>query len=320
MLEIADRLLPLLRAPAPVALATAVDATGSSPYPVGSTLALADGAAPVGSVSGGCVESAVLAGCRAALGGAAPAVRRYGFGDPVAACGGEVDVLTHLLTRADAALLAGRLERRLRGEAVAVAVRTAGVALGRLVEGVEPGPGVFVDRAAAAPRMLLLGGTETAVAVAAAASAAGYAVTVSDVRSAFADPGRFPTRTEAVVARPHDAVRAFAPGPADAVCLLGHDEDLDALALAAALESDAGYVGAQGSRATTAPRRDRLVALGLPAPLLDRLHAPIGLALGATTPAQVAVAVVAEVLATRSGAPATPLSRLDGPLRVVASA
>jgi xanthine dehydrogenase accessory factor len=91
------------------------------------------------------------------------------------------------------------------------------------------------------------------------------------------------------------------------VCLLSHDEDLDPLALATALESAAGYVGALGSRSTTARRRARLLALGLSAELLDRLHMPVGLDIGARTPPELAVAVLAEVLAVRSGLDAAPL-------------
>src|SRR3954452_17034354 len=101
VLELADRLLPALAA-GPVAIATAVDLLGSSPATVGTSMAVTSGGAVIGSVSGGCVEAAALEGCRAVLGGRRATVGRYGFGDAAAAraglaCGGELDVLFHLL-------------------------------------------------------------------------------------------------------------------------------------------------------------------------------------------------------------------------------
>jgi xanthine dehydrogenase accessory factor len=100
---------------------------------------------------------------------------------------------------------------------------------------------------------------------------------------------------------------------------VSHDEDLDPLALAAALESPAGYVGALGSRDTALRRRERLRGLGVPPSLLDRLRMPIGLDVGARTPAELAVAVLAEVLAVREGRGAEPLREGAGPIhRLVA--
>jgi xanthine dehydrogenase accessory factor len=354
MLELADRLLPLLAAGGPLAVATAIDVLGSSPHLVGTSMVVTSDGGILGAVSGGCVEDAALRECRGFLDDGVPRVRRFGFGDAAAAraglaCGGELDVLVHPL--GGPGVLA-ELRAAAAGRPAAVAVVTAGPAavLGAAVTsataeglvaavpdlpvgllraaidgrrdsgrsgGVEIACGaqplrLFVDVAAPARRMIIGGATETAAALTAVAASAGYRVTVCDPRPDFAVTARFPGADLVLPARVHEVVAAAALAPGDAVCLLSHDEDLDPLALAAALESDAGYVGALGSRSTTARRRARLLALGVPVELLHRLHMPIGLDIGARTPPELAVAVLAEVLAVRSGRAATPLHAGNG--------
>ena len=171
---------------------------------------------------------------------------------------------------------------------------------------------LFVDVAAPARRMIIGGATDTAAALAAAAAAVGYRVIVADPRAEFAVADRFPAAHQVLTARVHEVVTAAALSPRDAVCLLSHDEDLDPLALAAALESPAGYVGALGSRGTALRRREHLRVLGVPAPLLGRLRMPIGLDVGARSPGEVAVAVLAEVLAVRGGFDGAPLRTGQG--------
>ncbi|HEY0375130.1 MAG TPA: XdhC family protein, partial [Amnibacterium sp.] len=117
MLEIADRLLPLLRRGERVAVATAIDVIGSSPQALGSSMAVAADGSVIGSVSGGCVEAAALEGCRRLLDGGAPSPERFGFGDAEAAlaglaCGGELDVLLHML---DGACVVAELEASAAG-------------------------------------------------------------------------------------------------------------------------------------------------------------------------------------------------------------
>lgn len=172
----------------------------------------------------------------------------------------------------------------------------------------------FVDTAVPAARLVLCGATETAVALAAAAAATGWAVTVSDPRPALTSARRFPAGTEVVVGAAHEHLATLRLDERSAVCLLGHDEDLDPLAAAVALERGAGYVGALGSRATAARRRERLRLLGVPEHLVERLHGPIGLDLGAVTPAETAVSILAELLACRRGATARPLTAGHGPI------
>ena len=356
MLELADRLLPLVAAGVPIAAATAIDVLGSSPHGAGTSMAVTGDGRLLGAVSGGCVEDAALRACRALLAAGAARVHRFGFGDGAAAaaglaCGGELDVLVH---RVEGEGVAEQLRLAAEGRPAAVAMVTAGPpsvvgrtvtaasagALAREVPGLSPsllvaaligrqdagasGPvdvacagwtlRLFVDVAAPARRLLIGGATDTAAALAAAAGALGYRVTVCDPRPAFALPSRFPAAQEVVTGRVHEVIAAAALTERDAVCLVSHDEDLDPLALAAALESAAGYVGALGSRGTAARRRERLRALGVPESHVARLHMPVGLDVGARTPAELAVAVLAEVLAVRSGTGAGPLRVGEGPI------
>lgn len=368
MLELADRLLPALDA-GRVAVATAVDVLGSSPSTVGTSMAVTASGAVLGSVSGGCVEAAALAGCRALLAGGAPAVGRYGFGDTAAAraglaCGGELDVVFHMLGGAS---VEAELAAADRGEPAAIAVVTAGpvALLGRTLAATAgaglPGdltdedlaglplgldqlrglvrarlatgrPGVdalacgsltlrlLVDVAAPAARFVIVGATELAAAVAAAAVAVGYRVEVVDPRPAFAEPARVPVASRVVTAPPHAFLADVGLDARSVVCLLSHDEDLDPLALAVALERGAGFVGALGSRATAARRAARLRALGVAEERVAAIHSPLGLDLGASTPAETAVSVLAEVLAARAGATGVPLRERTGPVHRTAGA
>lgn len=358
MLELADRLLPLLAAGVRVAVATSIDVIGSAPHLAGTSMAMTSAGEVLGSVSGGCVEDAALRDCRALLENGVPRVRRFGFGDEAAAraglaCGGEVDVLVHRLEPEAAVELA----HAAAGRPAAVALVTAGPEgvvgavcapgtvdrLAAAVPGASPsslraalegrrglgtsGPAevvcdgavlrLFVDVAAPRRRMVISGATETAVALAAAAAVAGYAVTVCDPRADFLRRERFPGAT-VVVARAHDTLGEAGLTGRDAVVLLGHDEDLDPLALAVALEGEAGFVGAIGSRGTARRRRDRLLALGVPEEAIEGLRMPIGLDVGARTPAELAIAILAEVLAVRSGLDATPLRGGVGPIHRIA--
>ncbi|WP_375387143.1 XdhC family protein [uncultured Amnibacterium sp.] len=356
MLELADRLLPLVAAGEPLAVATAIDVLGSAPHGAGTSMAVTRSGAVLGSVSGGCVEEAALRECLGLLRGGRARVRRFGFGDAAAlhaglACGGELDVLVHPL---GGPAVEAQLRVAAAGEPAALAVVTSGPArvLGRAVtartvdelsalvpglsaarlrsalEGAQDAarPGLvevacdpvairlLVDVAAPAPRMVIGGATETAVALAAAATAVGFRVTVCDPRAAFAQRDRFPSAAAVHVGRVHELVAAARLTSRDAVCLLGHDEDLDPLALAAALESPAGYVGALGSRSTAQRRRQRLAVLGTAPEAIARLRMPMGLDLGSRTPAEIAVSVLAEVLAVRASGDATPLRSGAGPI------
>lgn len=160
---------------------------------------------------------------------------------------------------------------------------------------------------AAAPRLVVVGAVAFSAALAPLAAALGYHVTIVDPRAAFARAPRYAAAAEVVVGWPAPAIAERALGPRDGVLVFTHDPKLDVPALLAALASDAGYVGALGSRRTTADREHRLLEAGASDEQLTRLHAPCGLDIGSATPEETAISVLAELIAARSGRSGLPL-------------
>jgi xanthine dehydrogenase accessory factor len=163
------------------------------------------------------------------------------------------------------------------------------------------GLSAFIDVVAPPPRLVILGAVDYAAALCRVARAAGWRPYVCDPRSAFATEARFPEAEEVVVAWPDEAFERLGIDRATSIAILTHDPKLDDAALTIALRSDAAYVGAMGSRRAQARRRERLLELGLTDEELDRLSAPIGLDLGATSPEETALSIMAEVVAVRHG-------------------
>ncbi|MBN9176759.1 MAG: XdhC family protein [Microbacterium sp.] len=163
------------------------------------------------------------------------------------------------------------------------------------------------------PRLVVVGAVQQAVALARLGAATGWAVTVLDPRDAFAAPGRFPG-AEVVVDWPDRWLESAALDGRSAVCVLSHDERIDAPALRVALRGPAGYVGAMGSRRTHDERVARLRVAGVTEEQLERLRSPIGLDLGGRSPEETALSILAEIVAVRHGASGRPLSELHGPI------
>ncbi|MFC4603623.1 XdhC family protein [Rhodococcus kronopolitis] len=164
------------------------------------------------------------------------------------------------------------------------------------------------------PRMLVFGAMDFAHALTRAAKALGYSVTLCDARPVFATAERFPEADDVVVMWPHRYLGQATIGPTTAICVLTHDPRFDVPALAIALRSGAGYVGAMGSRRSHLDRVDRLRAAGVTDAELARLSAPIGLDLGARTPEETAVSILAEIIALRRGGSGRRLAGLTGPI------
>ena len=154
--------------------------------------------------------------------------------------------------------------------------------------------------------MVIFGAIDFSAALAKIAAGLGYRVTIADPRRAFLDSPRFAAFAETVAAWPDAVLARTPPGPRDAVLVFTHDAKLDVPALMAAFESDAGYIGALGSRQTTTDREARLRAAGATDADLARMYAPCGLDVGAATVEETAIAVLAEMTAHR----AAPLRRL----------
>lgn len=173
---------------------------------------------------------------------------------------------------------------------------------------------VFVQSFAPAPRMLVFGAIDFAAAVADLGTYLGYRVTVCDARPVFATPKRFPTAEEVVVKWPHVFLDEIADeiDQRTAICVLTHDPKFDVPVLKRALSTEAGYIGAMGSRRTHEDRLDRLREAGVAEEALGRLHSPIGLDLGARTPEETAVSIAAELVQSRWGGSGRALRETSG--------
>jgi xanthine dehydrogenase accessory factor len=177
---------------------------------------------------------------------------------------------------------------------------------------------LFIDVTAPAPRLVIFGAVDYAAALSRLARAAGWRPFVCDPRSQFATRERFPEAEKVIGAWPEEALSSLGGiDRATYIAVLTHDPKLDDAALTIALRSDAPYVGAMGSRRAQAKRRERLLASGMDEELLDRVAAPIGLDLGAVTPEETALSIMAEVVAVRNGREGGRLSRISGRIHEV---
>jgi xanthine dehydrogenase accessory factor len=180
------------------------------------------------------------------------------------------------------------------------------------------GASLFVDVTAPAPRLVIFGAVDYAGALCRLARAAGWRPYVCDPRSQFATRERFPEAEDVIAAWPDEALaRIGGIDRATYIAVLTHDPKLDDATLTVALRSDAAYVGAMGSRRAQAQRRERLLSTGIEEELLDRIAAPIGLDLGAVTPEETALSIMAEVVAVRNGREGGRLSQMSGRIHEV---
>jgi xanthine dehydrogenase accessory factor len=165
----------------------------------------------------------------------------------------------------------------------------------------DSGQKVFAEVFGPPPRLLVFGAVDTAEALCRAAKQIGWRTIVSDARGKFATPERLPSADELVVGWPDETLARVQPDYQTAVVVLTHDDRFDVPALRGALETDAFYVGALGSRRNQARRRERLLEEGVNESQLDRISGPSGLDIGAETPAETALSILAEILAVRAG-------------------
>jgi xanthine dehydrogenase accessory factor len=170
---------------------------------------------------------------------------------------------------------------------------------------------IFVESFAPPPDMYVFGATDFASAVVGIGKYLGYRVTVCDARAIFATAKRFPQADEVVVDWPHRWLPTAPVTPRTVLCVLTHDPKFDVPLLEVALRTDAGYIGAMGSRRTHDDRLARLRERGLSEQALARLRSPIGLDLGARTPEETALSIAAEIVSLRWGGTGTALTELD---------
>lgn len=301
-----------------------------------------------GSVSGGCVEGAVVAVADEVLRGGRPQLLSFGIADSEAwevglPCGGEIDVWVERYQpgRLEEAAGSGRrmaevtlLEGARAGTKLTLdpdggregtlgspelddeAVRLAGELLWSEVS--QRHGALFVDVIAPPPQLIMFGAVDVAVAVSRLARVAGWRPYVVDPRARFAQPERFPDAEEVIAAWPEEAfARLGGIDPAASIIVLTHDPKLDDAALLIALRSPARFVGAMGSRRAQESRRTRLQAAGLRDDELDRLAAPLGLDLGAVDREETALSILSEVVAARHGRDGGRLKHAPGRIHEV---
>jgi len=283
------------------AVAILIGTEGSAPLEPGAAFAVSERGDVAGTVTGGCVEPALYEEAQAILAGA-PACRvTYGVADEDAfevglPCGGTIHVFVTAvepeLVRELAAAVAAE-----RSGALDVPLDGGPLRLVSLEDAPEATAERFVLAVTPRPRLFVVGAIDHAAALASVGRLLGYRVTVCDPRPRFLTRERFPDADELAVEWPERVIAREVLDERSAVCVLTHDPKLDVPALRAALASPAGYVGAMGGRRTTEARLERLRAEGVSEDDLARIHAPIGLDLGAKAPAEVAVAVAAELVA-----------------------
>ncbi len=288
-------------------LVTVIETWGSAPRPPGALLAMRDDGLVVGSVSGGCVEDDLIDRVRQGERVGKPSLIAYGVTKEEAArfglpCGGNLRLVQEPLT--DTAWVDEILARTARHELVARRLDLDSGAVS--IEPAARGEAFQFDgrqlRALFGPRwrMLIIGAGQLSRAVAQMALMLDFEVICCDPREEYHLTWDIPNTTFSK-AMPDDLVAELQLDPHSAVIAVTHDPKLDDMVLLEALKSPAFYVGALGSRGNTAKRKERLAMFDLSPAEIDRLHGPIGLDLGSKTPAEIAVSILAEVVAVRNG-------------------
>jgi xanthine dehydrogenase accessory factor len=332
-----------------VAVATVVRVVGSAPRPVGARMVVSSTGCMAGSVSGGCVETTVYEESMQVLAGGPARNLHFGITDDMIwdvglACGGTIDVFVQ---RLDPALVAALARCSEQGEPAALATVVAGEGLGNsalvtsagpvlaapdeqliaaaqealatraragAIRQVGPGTEIFAEAFLPPPVLVIIGGVHVAIPLTHFAKELGFRVVVADPRARFANRERFPQADEVLVEWPDEALAHLEIGAGTYIVLLTHDPKIDEPALATALQTEAAYVGAIGSRRTHTERFQRMEKWGVQAQQLRRVYAPIGLDLGGRTPAETALSIIAQVVAVKNGRSGLPLRDGEGPI------
>src|SRR5438270_3617806 len=307
-LEVLSRTCEWLHEGRRVLLVTVVKTWGSSPRPPGAMLAVRDDGLAIGSVSGGCIEDDIIERSRregayvtrpqaVTYGVSADEARRYGL-----PCGGTIQLVLEPVTTSSrlpellAAVREGRLlARTLDLETSQVTLLPTDASAGLQFDG-----SVLTTVHGPRYRLLVIGAGQLSRYLAQIAVGLDYRVTVCDPREEYSDTWDL-AGCELVRTMPDDTVLAMKLDERSAVVALTHDPKLDDLALMEALKSRAFYVGALGSRANNAKRRERLREFDLTDEQIARLHGPIGLFIGSRTPPEIAISILAEITAVKNG-------------------
>lgn len=304
-----------LRSQKPVWLCTILKTWGSSPRPIGAMMACTMDGELVGSISGGCIEEDFLEQLRDGSlksefdKNGKPFIVKYGVTEEEQArlklpCGGQLHVLLEYIdsvatNQAVFARLAGDLENHTKVSRI-VDLETGNISADdhSSESAVVMDDKTMTHSLSPMYRLLLLGAGDVAKFVAEMALALEYDVTLCDPRPKYLDNWEV-EGVETTSRLPDDVVRERFSNPYSGIIALAHDPRVDDMALMEALKTDAFYIGAMGSERTSAARRERLPELGLTKDEIDTLHAPIGFQIDSKTPAEIAIAIMAEVTAVR---------------------
>jgi xanthine dehydrogenase accessory factor len=300
------------------ALATVVQTWGSSPRPVGSAMGVRDDGVVVGSVSGGCVESAVIEGASEALKAGEP--KRLSFAsiderqiwEVGLTCGGKIDVWIEpepysdpVWREAAEAVRSGRpavlvtqfqpLQRWTDASLPVGPIRPI-----RPIESSQELDGCFVQLLPTKDRLLIIGASHIALPLIQMAKVLGFETVVIDPRSQLLVDERFPDRPDQTIhGWPQPILAEMTITPSTYAVVLSHDPKIDDAALTILLRSPAAYIGALGSKLTREKRQAELKALGFTDEELARIHGPIGLKIGARSPEEIALSILAEIVQVR---------------------
>jgi xanthine dehydrogenase accessory factor len=312
-LDVLERALEWKSSGKRVWLVTVAQTFGASPRPPGSLLAIREDGILVGSVSGGCIEDDLVLR-RNEYARRKPAFASYGitaeearrFGLP---CGGQLEVIIEADVSPDE--IRALLDRIQAGRIVARSVDLASGAWSfadaQPTDECVRGESRFTSVHGPRWRMLIIGASEIAVYLAQIAETLDFSVSVCDPREEYRGAWRV-EGTHWAAGMPDDAVLAFRPDGHSVILTVSHDPKLDDMALLEALKSEAFYVGAVGSKQTSADRRKRLADFDLTAGQIARLRGPVGLTIGSRTPPEIAVAILADLVAARNN---IALERVD---------
>jgi xanthine dehydrogenase accessory factor len=309
-----------------VALATVVGTWGSAPVPVGGQMVMAPDGRFEGSVSGGCVEGEIIAEAESILADGKPKTLKFGVADDTAwkvglPCGGEIKVYVERLEGGEGArLIARALDARTNRRGILVKTRLdnggreyfergddrADALVRQHLEAGEselietPEGDVFLHALVPPARALIIGATHIGQILAQLVKLTGHEVIVIDPRTAFAAEARFPD-IRLDTEWPQDTIPNIGLDGYTAVVALAHVGHIDDEALKLALRSDCFYIGALGSKRTHAKRLQRLKEAGFAAAELERIHCPVGINIGAQSPPEIAVSIMAEVVLALRG-------------------
>ncbi len=341
MRDIIDTLQDWLRNGEPFAIATVVATWGSSPRKVGSNMAVRADGAMVGSVSGGCVEGAVVEQALNVIDGESPQLLDFGVSDDTAwevglACGGSIEIFVQKMYENLLSQTTARIEQNetigllsciedpqddlgkqalvdASGNAIAgdpaVVDQVKIDQLQRMLSSNESGrldssqstnKAFFLQVISPPRKLVIIGGVHISIALAEMAKTLGFETIVVDPRQLFGSEERFPAVDRLIRSWPQDAYERINLDSATALAVLTHDPKIDDPAIIGALRSPVFYIGVLGSRRTHAKRVERLRQAGIDEDQLARLHAPIGLNIGAQSPEEIALSIMAEIVASQN--------------------